>query len=350
MALPNSNISTTLVGQTLGASSRDVGTLCTHPNINKWSKWKPIRFNKLTGLSEDDFLEANYGFSIPVISAPPVQSLKNEWMYLKPMGGLDSPYRLGDFRNYNHEALRNVSFLIPTNIDVDSSSIGVIRMSGLSNVDSSVFSIYNVIKGKYFGALVIKGDDFTIKTQTDPINSTNTLLFSLDGCPLMSDVGTVEVVAIVSEHPIPSWVNTISGFITGLNAEKNISFREVELYREIPNTYALLLSPLNNEDRFKIDPKQPAEVVTFSRIETSATLNSQLSGTYKLTGITVTATKIGSNVVVFDETFNADNNSSPTILSPTTPTGTIGFSCSRYEHLSERGGLDVVYRMNYIEQ
>lgn len=35
MALPNSNISTTLVGNTLGSSSRDIGTLCTHPNINK---------------------------------------------------------------------------------------------------------------------------------------------------------------------------------------------------------------------------------------------------------------------------------------------------------------------------
>ena len=41
MALGTENISTTLVGTTLGISSRDVGTLCTHPNINRWSRWKP---------------------------------------------------------------------------------------------------------------------------------------------------------------------------------------------------------------------------------------------------------------------------------------------------------------------
>ena len=45
MALPNSNISTTLVGNTLGSGSRDVGTLCSHPNVNMWSKRKPFRDN-----------------------------------------------------------------------------------------------------------------------------------------------------------------------------------------------------------------------------------------------------------------------------------------------------------------
>jgi hypothetical protein len=36
MALPNTGITTTLVGQTLGTSSRDVGTLFLHPNVNEW--------------------------------------------------------------------------------------------------------------------------------------------------------------------------------------------------------------------------------------------------------------------------------------------------------------------------
>lgn len=38
MALPNSNITTTMVANELGTSSRDVGYLCTHEGINKWSK------------------------------------------------------------------------------------------------------------------------------------------------------------------------------------------------------------------------------------------------------------------------------------------------------------------------
>ena len=53
MALPNSNISTTLVGTTLGSGSRDVGTLCTHPNINKWSKWKPVPNTEVSFTNRD---------------------------------------------------------------------------------------------------------------------------------------------------------------------------------------------------------------------------------------------------------------------------------------------------------
>ena len=51
MALETIKISTDLVGTTLGTSSRDVGTLCTHPAINMWSRYKPIKKNKVTGLT-----------------------------------------------------------------------------------------------------------------------------------------------------------------------------------------------------------------------------------------------------------------------------------------------------------
>ena len=110
MALPNTNISTTLVGNTLGAASRDVGTLCTHPNINKWSKWKPVRFNKVTGLTLSELQSINYGIGINNYSS--VDNVKSAyaseisvWTYLRPRGGqLNEFYRLGDFRNYNHSA------------------------------------------------------------------------------------------------------------------------------------------------------------------------------------------------------------------------------------------------------
>lgn len=102
MALPNSNISTTLVGQTLGSGSRDVGTLCTHPNINKWSKWKPVRSNKVAGLTESDIISANAGLD---------RNVQTQVIaYRKPRGGAQSEfYRLGDFRNYNHNALPPVN-------------------------------------------------------------------------------------------------------------------------------------------------------------------------------------------------------------------------------------------------
>lgn len=38
MALSNSNITVSMVKSAIGSGSNDVGTLCTHQNINKWSR------------------------------------------------------------------------------------------------------------------------------------------------------------------------------------------------------------------------------------------------------------------------------------------------------------------------
>ncbi len=104
MALPDSNISTTLVGQTLGTSSRDVGTLCTHPNINEWSRYKPVRLSQTsTAMGSHPFLGAN----IPQNENSLLLSYKDaQWVYERPRGVnvYNEPYRLGDFRNYEHGA------------------------------------------------------------------------------------------------------------------------------------------------------------------------------------------------------------------------------------------------------
>ena len=113
MALPNSNISTTLVGTTLGSGSRDVGTLCTHPNINKWSRWKPIRMNKQIGITIDDIQNSRGGLDF--IEFNTLVDLLNfyrgnegySFVYLKPRGdAYNEFYRIGDFRNYDHTAFR----------------------------------------------------------------------------------------------------------------------------------------------------------------------------------------------------------------------------------------------------
>lgn len=104
MALPSDKITTTLVGDTIGSGSRDVGTLCTHPNINKWSKNKPISYNKLTGLISADKLGADYGLVPPPTQTNYTPVYSQNWIYNRPTGGVNSPYRLGDFRGYEHLA------------------------------------------------------------------------------------------------------------------------------------------------------------------------------------------------------------------------------------------------------
>ena len=105
MALGTTNITTTLVGTTIGSASRDVGTLCSSPLINKWSKNKPVSYPTLGGITDAERKLANYGFDIAnMVKTDAVSAASINWNYLKPLGGANSPYRLGDFRSYDHTA------------------------------------------------------------------------------------------------------------------------------------------------------------------------------------------------------------------------------------------------------
>src|SRR5574344_2027594 len=104
MALGTTNISTTLVSQTIGVASRDVGTLCSSSLINKWSKYKPVIYPVVSTTGITDWWKAadgNCGLSITEYSNinDLVAAITNGvvWEYNKPTGGISSPYRLGDF-------------------------------------------------------------------------------------------------------------------------------------------------------------------------------------------------------------------------------------------------------------
>lgn len=94
MALPNTGITTNLVKVEIGSSSNNVGQLCTHSNINPWSTYKPI--NVPSVVLNDATRGYVSGFKIS----------ERVLYYDKPTGGAMSPYRLGDFRGYNHVARR----------------------------------------------------------------------------------------------------------------------------------------------------------------------------------------------------------------------------------------------------
>lgn len=140
------------VKQALGESSNDLATLCKSENINIWSKYKPISCKgefKEYPIREDsdEIVTSSYsnftcvvrcGMNIPMDT---YKNLRNnyggegfaikacEYFYYDnvygqtggihdntttmvsgkhfPKGGANSPYRLSDFRNYNHRANTN---------------------------------------------------------------------------------------------------------------------------------------------------------------------------------------------------------------------------------------------------
>lgn len=162
------------VKQALGESSNDLATLCKSENINIWSKYKPISckgdFKEYPIIEDsDEIVTSSYNKYICVVRCGmniPMDTYKNlrynyggegfaieackelykdniyglsgidkdastnsHTVYASgkhfPKGGTNSPYRLGDFRNYNNKAISNIfQSSIPTlfNLEVYYSS------------------------------------------------------------------------------------------------------------------------------------------------------------------------------------------------------------------------------------
>jgi hypothetical protein len=127
-ALPLTGITTSMVASAIGAATNDVGSLCKHPDINMMAINKPTKYPSVstnvwqTGIINQDYYDGveNYGIRKPYNLVPEnatkigqaprysvgsLSSIKSLWQYIKPTGGSLSPYRLGDFRGYEHRQL-----------------------------------------------------------------------------------------------------------------------------------------------------------------------------------------------------------------------------------------------------
>ena len=143
MALSTTSITTSKVGNALGTTSRDVGSLCSSSLINPWSRWKPIS-NPASTLTDAILKTANYGITILSATSPALllNAVKNNgnlgYTYSRPVGGINSPYRLGDFRGYNHGALIPTESTYKDNDKVAISGVSSSYSTGLDGISSIV--------------------------------------------------------------------------------------------------------------------------------------------------------------------------------------------------------------------
>lgn len=149
------------VKSVLGESSNDVATLCKSPNINKWSKNKPIKHNCLFKPTEAQKKEVNYGISnIPYYrllgkmtqdvingsmqNATNISTLDTRiepWHYQQPIGGYASPYRLGDFDGYFANASAPIGAITETEINSSlSGKVSVVFNKNTDTVSSLTFN------------------------------------------------------------------------------------------------------------------------------------------------------------------------------------------------------------------
>ena len=171
MALPNSNISVAMVKAKLSAATNDVGQLCTHENINKWSKWKPVRHNSLVPITQAQLEspEVNFGLKPPTRNTDYTKIVDTKWTYEKPTGLSTSPYRLEDFRNYYHNAGaiasadQNVKINKATNT---TKMFGLIMNTGENDYQIGLNDFGGVIGSYYYGIVFENGNNKYIQTAT----------------------------------------------------------------------------------------------------------------------------------------------------------------------------------------
>ena len=179
MSLANNKITAPVsvddVKSLLGESSNDLATLCKSSKINVWAKYKPTVF---PSPFPDDWYKSkdgNYGLNITVDNRVSSWSaLVAEYskanngysnIYNRPSGGATSPYRLGDFRGYNHKAKPEISdYLAATNY-IEDSPISLSVAYNVITVDGDQVSYKDVevYKGLYFGYVITDISGKTLK-------------------------------------------------------------------------------------------------------------------------------------------------------------------------------------------
>lgn len=104
------------VNYVLGTSHTDLALLCKDSHINKWARFKPVRHSTKGIITISQRYNAWYGFNgnngIPyitdasrlmnnmvytIIQAKEMAGSQTYWIYNKPSGGDNTPYRLSDF-------------------------------------------------------------------------------------------------------------------------------------------------------------------------------------------------------------------------------------------------------------
>ena len=193
------------VQQCFSSSRTDLDDLITHALINRWSKYKPVKYKPVVGIKIDvmnvqNWIDANYGITdIPTwtrlsycstfLFSETRGSLSNTywpecdrekgslsldyWAYNRPTGGNVGPFRLHDFNGYFEDAEEPIGAMPQTSIRI--SPVGTLRVifkhGSLSNYTlrlgdltwpgSSNFPIDNM----YFGVLM-KQTSGTITSRT----------------------------------------------------------------------------------------------------------------------------------------------------------------------------------------
>jgi hypothetical protein len=189
MALPMTNITTTMVGNELGSASRNVGVLCLGPNINPNSYGKPV-----------SLIAPGSGY-IEGGSAKPHGIYRTGYgatlYYNKPTGGASDPFRLGDFRGYNHLASRSTNLTIQSVRDITYGSTGPLLTAPYKLYPGFVYRItFLMLRGDINPSEIVEDTEWDKRSGTSEgpggivLAPSNTAINAIVDAELVFDTGT----------------------------------------------------------------------------------------------------------------------------------------------------------------
>lgn len=187
------------VKSVLGYGSNDLASLCTYEGINMWAKYKPVD-------SDNAFLDINTGWkgkrndcNINYPKATSIYDIKG--YYSQADNGFthrtaSAPYRLGDFRGYNHNA-RSEYLGIDTTSPSAEDAVSISAAYNLQSVDSDWISMKDLLDDGsnmtyHFGVLLYNnnGDklQYVRTSDTNIVNFTKVHAGTYTVYPFMSSV------------------------------------------------------------------------------------------------------------------------------------------------------------------
>lgn len=190
MSLANNKITAPVsvddVKSLLGESSNDVATLCKSANINMWAKYKPTIYRAAFSDVWYKGYDGNYGITVPSYNT--LKALydaynisgdtehNNGYSYERPTGDANAPYRLGDFRGYNHKATSPIyGFSATPRVTAGNGVTGscAYRLKPATGDDDRVnLDDIGVTTDCYFGfALFKNGSPVYFRSESNPVSS-----------------------------------------------------------------------------------------------------------------------------------------------------------------------------------
>jgi hypothetical protein len=248
MAIPETNVTTTLAKNALGAPNNDVKTLCTYSTINVFSRQKPVQRHNVTPSNWYKEINGDYSLFFPETTLGTYTI--GTWDY-KPC--IDSyGYRLGDFRGYNHTAIapyymdswQTASTNTTAGFEI---AINSTAADGITNADIKASLGWSNV---YFGIRLVCGGTTVYKNQLAG-DSGFGIGFTVTDSVFNGYTGTCTWSGFISENSVP-----LTNSLTGAQQAYNIVI--------LPSTRGY-----TNSGSFTITAPPPPPVVAFELGEPS---------------------------------------------------------------------------------